>query len=86
MPSDPARVAADELERRGLAVPARLLADAHRPLAPLLSDLGAAFGPLVRSVLGQRGAGAVALIEDPAALDRLVRHLDVDGEADGEPR
>lgn len=86
MPSDPARQVADELERRGLAVPARLLADAHRPLAPLLSDLGAGVAPLVRSVFGRRGAGVVALIEDPAALDRLVRHLDADGEANGEPR
>lgn len=86
MPSDPAQAMADELERRGLAVPARLLADAHRPLAPLLSDLGAGLGPLVRSVLGQRGVGLVSLIEDPQALDRLVGHLEAHEEADAEPR
>ena len=86
MPSDPARVVADELERRGLAVPARLLADAHRPLAPLLSDLGTGVAPLVRSVFGRGAAGVAALLEDPAALDRLVRDLDAHGEANGEPR
>ena len=86
MPSDPARMVADELERRGLAVPARLLAEAHRPLAPLLSDLGAGVAPLVRSVFGRRAASVAALLEDPAALDRLVRDLDAHGEANGEPR
>ena len=86
MPSDPARVAADELERHGLAAPARLLADAHRPLAPLLSDLGVGLGPLVRAAFGQRGDRYAALMEDPEALDRLVRHLDADGEANAESR
>lgn len=86
MPSDPARAVADELERRGLAVPGRLLAEAHRPLAPLLSDLGAALGPLVRTAMGQRGMGLAALMEDPKALDRLVWHLEADGEAHAEPR
>ncbi len=86
MPPDPARVVANELNRRGLAVPGRLLADAHRPLAPLLSDLGAGLGPLVRNVFGRRGDGYAALIADPEALDRLVRHLDSDGEPNAEPR
>ena len=42
MSGDPARRIANELERRGLGTPARLLLDAHRPLAPLLRDAGAA--------------------------------------------
>ena len=71
-----ARRAAAELDRRGLAVPGRVLADAHRPLAPLLSDLGVALGPLARAVAGARGASLAAWLEEPQALDDLVTALD----------
>ncbi len=74
--ADPARQAAAELERRGLAIPARLLADAHRPLGPLLADLGVAIGPLARAVGGPRVGPLTRWLEDPAALDRLVGALD----------
>jgi hypothetical protein len=67
---------ADQLERRGLAVPARLLADAHRPLAPLLSDLGAAFGPFIGTAVGQLVDDPRALLDDPHGLDDLVTELD----------
>jgi hypothetical protein len=78
MSSTPARRAASELRRRGLAVPARLLADAHRPLAPLLSDLGAALGPL----LGPLAAGRPGrVLADEALLDDLVAELDATGGA-----
>jgi hypothetical protein len=80
MSRDPARLAADELDRRGLAAPARLLADAHRPLAPLLADVGAALGPLTRAVAGERAASMVRWLEDPGALDQLVDALDASGE------
>jgi hypothetical protein len=80
MSRDPARRAADELGRRGLAAPARLLADAHRPLAPLLADVGAALGPLTRAVAGERAASMVRWLEDPGALDQLVDALDASGE------
>lgn len=85
MAVDPARKVADELARRGLAAPARLLADAHRPIGPLLADLGIAFGPLARTAAGA-GAGALARwLEDPAALDRLIAALDAEGEPRAEP-
>ncbi|HEX7171787.1 MAG TPA: hypothetical protein VF365_04155 [Candidatus Limnocylindria bacterium] len=80
MSRDPARRAADELDRRGLAAPARLLADAHRPLGPLLSDLGAALGPLTRAIAGDRAAPVVRWLERPSALDELVDALDAQGE------
>ena len=67
---------ADQLERRGLAAPARLLLDAHRPLAPLLADLGAAFGPLIGTALGQLADDPRALLDDPHGLDGLVSELD----------
>lgn len=70
---DPARRVASELRRRGLAVPARLLADAHRPVAPLLSDLGVAVGPLVR---GLGGVHLARTLEDEHALDTLIDELD----------
>jgi len=80
MNRDLARRAADELGRRGLAAPARLLADAHRPLAPLLADVGAALGPLTRAVAGDRAASMVRWLEEPDALDQLVEALDTPGE------
>ena len=81
MAVDPARQVAEELERRGLAAPARLLADAHRPLGPLLADLGVAIGPIARVVGGSRVGPLTRWLEDPGALDRLVGALD-----EGEPR
>ena len=48
----------------GSPLPGRLLADAHRPLAPLLSDLSAAFGPLL-SRAGRPGADIADLLDDP---------------------
>lgn len=67
-----ARRMAVELRRRGLAEPARLLADAHRPVAPLLADLGAAIGPLVGGVIGSRPQGAY---DDESLLDALIDEL-----------
>ena len=80
MSEDPARRLAEELDRRGLAVPGRMLADAHRPLSPLLADLGAALGPLARLVSGRRGNDIGAWLERPDALDEIVRALDARGE------
>lgn len=82
-----ARRLAEALDRRGLALPARLLADAHRPLAPLLGDLDAAFGPLVSSALGDRASDARRLLSEPDGLDRLIHELDrrVDGGTRAEP-
>lgn len=78
-----ARQLASELRRHGLAAPARLLADAHRPIAPLLSDLGAAIGPLIGAMGGSRGGSLERLLADERALDGLVAELDATGEARG---
>ena len=79
---DPARHLAAHLQRRGLGAPARLLADAHRPLSLLFADLGVAIGPLARAVGGTGVEPLTEWLEDPRALDRLVEALD----AEGEPR
>ena len=76
MTDDAARRLAAALERRGLATPGRLLVDAHRPLAPLLSDLSAALGPLLARAAGRRGADLAALLDDPRGLDGLVEELE----------
>jgi hypothetical protein len=71
-----ARRLAEALERRGLAAPGRLLADAHRPLAPLLNDLGAAIGPLLSRAVGSRADDIRAILDDPRGLDRVIEELD----------
>jgi hypothetical protein len=73
--SEPERRVADALDRRGLSAPAALLVDAHRPLAPLLADLSAAVGPLVRAVLGRQAANLQRIAEDPEGLERLTDEL-----------
>jgi hypothetical protein len=66
---------ARELERRGLAIPALLMLQAHRPLRPLLS-LGASFLlPIARPLLGSAAADAARTLDDERAYDRLLRRL-----------
>ena len=67
------------VHRRGLAVPLRLLLDAHRPITPLLSDAAAFLGPML-GPLGLRELGA--LLADPG---RTATRLDEMGGA-GTPR
>ncbi len=76
MRADPTARIASALARRGLAAPARLLLDAHRPLAPLLSDVGAALGPLMATVAGRTGEDVLEIVDDPEGMDRLVERLD----------
>jgi hypothetical protein len=69
-----ARARGDELlaafEQRGLTIPLRVLLDAHRPIAPLLSDAAAALAPML-TTLGVRGLAH--LLADPA---RTVEQID----------
>ncbi len=76
MSDDAARRLAAALERHGLGTPGRILTDAHRPLAPLLSDLSAAFGPLLAPVAGRTGADLAEVLDDPRGLDALVDELE----------
>ncbi len=76
MTDGPARRLAEAFGRRGLAAPARLLADAHRPLEPLLSDVGAAIGPLLDRIGGRPADDLHALVDRPGGLDRLIDALD----------
>ncbi|MDQ4034481.1 MAG: hypothetical protein M3153_00995 [Chloroflexota bacterium] len=85
MSGEPARRIARELGRRGLAAPARLLLDAHRPLSPLLADAGAAVDPLLRMVGGSSLGDIGALLQDPAGLDRLIGEIEELEERHAEP-
>ncbi|MEA2650477.1 MAG: hypothetical protein QOI85_198 [Chloroflexota bacterium] len=85
MSRDPARRIANELGRRGLAAPARLLLDAHLPLAPLLSNAGAALTPLLRSVGGRRLEDVSRLLDRDNGMQLLIDELDRTGEHDAEP-
>jgi len=85
MAEDPARQLAEALDRHGLGAPARLLADAHRPLGPLVADLAVALGPLARAIGIERVGPLSRWLEEPDALDRLVAALDAEGEPRAEP-
>ena len=84
MKPDPARRIANELHRRGLSAPARLLGDAHRPLAPLLSDAAAALDPLLRLTRVGALTDLARLADDERGLERLVVELDQAGERHAE--
>lgn len=87
MRPDPTETLAGELERRGLAAPARLLLDAHRPIRPLLSQAGTFLSPLLAPLLGARLAALTRTVDDPDAYDRLIERLEpdrVDGREPGD--
>ena len=61
--------------RRGLAAPALILLEAHRPIRPLLS-MGATFlMPIARPLLGRAAANLARTLDDEAAYDRLTDGL-----------
>ena len=67
---------ADELERRGVAGPAAILMDAHRPLLPLLHQGVTFLGPLLSPLLGARRFGMLrGAVDDPATYDRIAARL-----------
>jgi len=67
---------AEALQRRGLAAPARLLLDAHRPLRPLLAETGAFLAPVLRPLLGARYAAVETVLADDTAYEDLIESLD----------
>jgi len=67
---------AEALRRRGLAAPARLLLDAHRPLRPLMAEMGVFFSPVLRPLLGRRYRALQDLLEHDTTYDQLIESLD----------
>jgi hypothetical protein len=68
--------AANALQRRGLAAPARILLEAHRPLLPLMTEAGFFLGPVLRPLLGSRYASWLHILEHDEAYDALIEALD----------
>lgn len=66
---------AAEIRRRGLAAPARLLLEAHRPLQPLLRDLATFLSPMLRPLLGGRATQLGAALATEVGLDNLLDEL-----------
>jgi hypothetical protein len=67
---------ADELEDRGLAAPAALLLDAHRPLLPLLRQASIFLGPFLAPIAGARLVrGVRSALDEPELYDRLADRL-----------
>jgi hypothetical protein len=61
--------------RRGLAAPALILLEAHRPIRPLLS-MGATFlMPIARPLFGRAATIVARTLDDEAAYDRLTDGL-----------
>ena len=85
MSDGPARRIAAQLDRRGLAVPARLLIDAHLPLAPLVADAGAALGPLLRIVGGRAASDIGDVLDGERGMERLLTEIDALEQARAEP-
>jgi hypothetical protein len=76
MTDDPTRELSAELRRRGLAAPARLLLEAHRPLRPLLDQAATFLTPTLGRVLGRRSDPVVAALSADEAYDRLLAALE----------
>ena len=67
---------AEALDRRGLAAPAAVLLDAHRPLLPLLRQGAIFLGPMLTPLISaRRFASLRRTVDDPAAYERLAARL-----------
>jgi hypothetical protein len=75
MTADGSADLAAKIRRRGLAAPARLLLEAHRPLQPLLGDLATFLSPMLRPLLGGRATQLGAALGAEDGIDRLVEQL-----------
>ena len=76
MSDDRSEALAAQLRRRGLAAPAHLLLEAHRPFRPLLASASLFLTPLARPLLGKRLDGIQQLLDDDDGYDRLVSALE----------
>ena len=66
---------ARELKDRGLAAPALLLLDAHRPLRPLMGLTATFLEPLIRPLLGDATLRFQQAVESDEAYQELVDQL-----------
>lgn len=76
MTGGPPQELISQLRRRGLAAPARLLLEAHRPIRPLLSDVATFLGPILAPVLGRHASTLQESLDSDGAYDELLSGLD----------
>ncbi len=81
MSANPTEPISRELRKRGLAVPAVLLLEAHRPLRPLLGLAATAILPLARPLLAGRLDDLQHTLDDQATYDRLIQDLRAEADA-----
>ncbi len=66
----------NDLAQRGLAAPASILLDAHRPFLPILRLAGIFLSPFASPLVGRwRLDRLAAMAADPTAYDRLTARL-----------
>lgn len=77
LPTEEIDEIAAQLSRRGLAAPAAILLDAHRPLLPVLGQAALFLAPFAGPLLGRRGISGLQAVSggDPDAYDHLVERL-----------
>lgn len=78
MSDERAQALADELRRRGLAAPALVLLEAHRPLRPLLGSVATFLSPISRPFAGRSLAAVQAALADDQAYGELLDELATD--------
>ena len=68
---------------RGLAVPATVLLEMHRPLMPLAWSAAMLVGPFLAPLWGPDYYQRIEALRDPRTLDRVLARLRQDAHQDG---
>ena len=66
------------IKRKGLATPATVLLEMHRPLMPLAWSAAMVVGPFLAPLLGPDYYEKIEALRDPRALDRILARLQPD--------
>ena len=74
----------NRIRRRGLAAPALLFLEAHRPYLPLATHLSTFMTPILRPALGGGAEELTRILQSHAELEAVIGRLKDDDEA--EPR
>lgn len=72
----------ERIRRRGLAAPALLFLEAHRPLLPLATHLSTFMRPILRPALGGGAEELTRILQSDAELEAAIERLKQAGEVD----
>lgn len=73
---DPVEELAQQIQLRGLTVPAALFLEASRPYRPLGSQAMLFFDPALRELLGTGSSAMQRLLADETGIERLIERLE----------